>query len=253
MKYLIITVLLVTTGMYVLWPGTKELEPQEFAEALEHTPNAVLIDVRSSRDFSKGHISGATNIDTGWPTYKWRVAELDTTLHVFLYCQDGGRSTGAAAYMRSKGFVSVTVLKGGLKRWLGEGYALTPEELIAPLELTFGDFSRMLDLEHLVIVDFYLPGDRNCRKIEPVLDEISSDYHGKIKILRIDIDRYKHLATEMGIESVPTLQFYENGNLCATIEGVNGRDRIEGEFRLREYVVMAYRATCSVLPEHLNN
>jgi rhodanese-related sulfurtransferase len=247
MKYVTITLFFAAvTGMYFLWPEPTELEPQEFAGALEKTPNNLLIDLRPSRDFSKGHISGATNVDSGWPTYKWRIAELDTSLQIFLYCQNGERSAKTAAYMRSQGFGFITVLKGGLKSWLSKEYTLTPEELVPPSELTFEHFSRMLDLEHLVVVDFYLPGDKHCREMAASLDELAIDYGGKIKMLRIDIDLYKHLATEMGIESVPTLQFYENGNLIKSIEGVHDKDRIEDAFRLKEYCTPAVQKTAQI-------
>lgn len=237
-----IVVVLIGAGFYFFRSEPQELEPQEFAKALNSGAGSLLIDLRSSADFSKGHIPGATNIDSGRRTYVWRIQELDTTLHLFLYCQDGGRSAKSAADLQARGFASVTILKGGLERWLDAHYALTPEELVPAAELTLEKFSRMLDLEHLVIVDFYLPGDRKCRALEPALDELAMDYHGDIKFLRIDTDLYKQLSVEMGIESVPTLQFYENGNLLESIEGVHGKDYIEKAFRLREYTTIAYQA-----------
>ncbi|ASS50409.1 MAG: hypothetical protein A3D31_12645 [Candidatus Fluviicola riflensis] len=240
MKYASITFLVVIgAGTFFLWPETMELEPQEFSEALQSQKNEILIDLRSEKEFSEGHIPGATNFDWKSPTWKWRIDELDSTCPVFIYCQKGERSARAVAYLSTKGFQSVTLLKDGLVRWSNEKYPLTPQELWPPEELTLKEFSWMLDLEHLVIVDFYLPGDKNCRAIETTLDELAITYSGSIKILRINIDRYKHLATEMGIESVPILHFYENGNLAGQIEGVNGKDRIESEFDLKEYTITA--------------
>jgi len=236
MKYLTITLVLAFTGMFLLWPGTEELEPEEFADALQHTEEKILIDLRSAREFSNGHIPGAINIDANWPTYKWRIAELDTGLRLFLYTGNGYLDEKPAVIIRSRRFRSVTLLKGGINNWIGQGYSVTPKELIAPPELAFADFSRMLDLEHLVIVYFYLPGNNKCRNMEHVLDELALAYRDTIRILRIDIDRYKYLATEMGIEDVPVLQFYQNGNLCETIEGIFTKDAIESRFRLQEYV-----------------
>ncbi len=239
MKTVIAILLLVGAGIYFLLPEKNELTPKEFAEALKSDGNKILIDLRSNYDFSKGHISGATNIDSNWSTFEWRIAELETDQSVFIYCQNGEQSKKSAAYLKSQGFNSVTILKGGLKQWLKDEYILTPEELIPPSELTFKDFIRILELEHLVIVDFYLPGDRNCRAMGVLLDELALSYDGAVKILRIDIDNYKYLASEMGIEVTPTLQFYENGNLCGTLEGVMSIDRINNAFHLKEYNAMA--------------
>lgn len=239
MKTVIAILLVVGAGIYFSLPEKNELTPKEFAEALKSGGTKILIDLRSDHDFSKGHIPGATNIDSNWPTYEWRIAELDTDQPVFIYCQNGEQSRKSAAYLKSQRFHSVTVLKGGLKQWLKDGFIQTPEELIPPSELTFKDFTRILELEHLVIVAFYLPGDRNCRAIGAILDELALSYNGTVKILRINIDNYNYLANEIGIEYVPTLQFYENGNLCGTIEGAISIDRIDDAFRLKEYSSMA--------------
>jgi rhodanese-related sulfurtransferase len=241
MKNLLVILVAVGAGLYFFWPDTRELPPQEFAHALESDSHKLLIDLRSARDFAEGHIAGATNIDFGGPTYEWRIAELDSSLHFFLYCGDGKRSSKAASDLDSRGAVSVRVLHDGLKSWREEDYVLTPKELFPPIILTLKEFSRMMDLEHLVVVDFYRAGDKKCRQIEPALDELSIAYRDKIKLMRIDVDTYKHLATELGIETVPTLHFYENGNLTGWIEGPQGRDRIEGEFALREYMARTSR------------
>lgn len=231
-----LALILIGAGVYFLRPQPHELEPQDFSDALESDAEKILIDLRPSAEFLKGHIPGATNIDSGWPTYKWRIAELEPSVNVYLCCGDGKRSAKTAAYMQSLGFDTVAILKGGLKQWDDEGFGLTPQELVPPGELTLAQFSRMMDLEHLVIVDFYRPGDKKCRQIEPALDELTIAYRNKIKLLRIDIDTYKQLVAELGIEAVPTLHFYENGNLTGWTEGANGKDRLEGELGLREYL-----------------
>lgn len=244
MKTLVLILIFAGPGLNrLVLSQTGELKSKEFAEAVKCGENNILIDLRSDSDFRKGHISGATNIDYEWPTYEWRITDLDTSQNVFIYCQNGIRSEKTVTYLKSKGFTSVTILNGGLEKWLLAGYTLTPEELMPPSELTFNDFSQMLDLEHLVLVCFYLPGDINCRKIEPVLDELALTYSGKLKILRIDIDTYKYLATELGIEFVPTLQFYENGNLCATIKGVYRKERIDEDLQLKENCTLTYHQT----------
>jgi phage shock protein E len=242
MKIRTLLFILTLTGIsvYLLVSKKDILAPEDFAEAIKQGENTILIDLRSVNDFSNGHIFGATHIDFELPTYEWRFAELDTEQNLFIYCKDGKRSKEAAIYLESQGFNSVTVLKGGLRAWLNEGYSLTPEELIPPPELTFEGFSRMLGQEHLVIVNFYLPGDRNCRTVEPVLDELAITYRKKIKILRIDMDHYTYLAAEMGIEYPPTLQLYENGNLCKVLKGVTKKKHIEDAFRLKGYAAMAF-------------
>lgn len=240
MKTIVALLLLAGTSIYFFLPQTDGLNPKEFAEALKSDKDKILLDLRSATDFAKGHLLGATNIDCNLSNFKWRIGGLDTQKQVFIYCQNGDQSTETLAYLKSRGYHSVTLLDGGLNQWLDAGYPVTPEELIPPSELTFTDFSRMLDLEHLVIVVFYLPGDTNCQTVSFALDELALIYKGKIKILRIDIDTYKYLATEMGIDLVPTLQFYENGNLNGTIQGVHRKEYIDEDFQLKENSVTSF-------------
>lgn len=234
MKTIVALLILAGTGIYLLLPQNNELGPKEFADALKSDKDNVLLDLRSAADFAGGHLFGANNIDCSLSNFEWRIGALDTKKRIFIYCQDGYQNKEVLTYLKSQGYHSVTALAGGLNKWLNAGYAVTPEELIPPAELTFDSFSKMLDLEHLVIVQFYLPGDSNCQTVSASLDELALVYNQKIKILRIDIDTYKYLATEMGIDLVPTLHFYENGNLNGTIEGVHRKEYIDEDFQLKE-------------------
>lgn len=247
MKKVVLTVvalslILIGSGIYFFKSQPKELPPEEFADALEADPSKVLVDLRPAGEFSKGHIPGATNIDCCGATYEWNIAELAPSSNVYLCCADGKRSAKTASYLESLGFDTVLILQGGIRQWEKKRFELTPEELVAPPDLTtLEQFSWMMDLEHLVIVDFYIRGDKKCLQIEPVLDAIAITYRNKLKLLRIEIDDYKQLASELGIKTVPTLHFYENGNLTGWSEGAIGRDRLEGELGLREYVSLTLK------------
>ena len=67
------------------------------------------------------------------------------------------------------------------------------------------------------IVDFYATWCGPCKRIAPVLEELSKEYKGKIKIYKVDVDQEKDLAAAFGIESIPTIYF------CP----VGGKPRIE--------------------------
>lgn len=238
MKNAAILLMLTTTlGFWWLWPVTEELGPQEFAEKLTASrDNLVLVDLRTEAEYAESHIPGALNIAYGSPTFKWRINELDSSSALFLYCNNGVRSMKAIDYINTQGFSSVTLLKGGFSAWRKEKLAQTPAELVPPAELTEESFNRLLDLEHLVIVYFYVPWNTNCRAMGPVLDELSIACKGNVHLMRINTDSYKHLATELGIEEGPVLFFFENGNLLETIEGNLTLNKISERFKLREYV-----------------
>jgi len=224
--------------LYQFSGGPAPLTPKEFKAALIKSPKALLIDLRTEKEFTAGHLQGAMNIDCNRQSYKWRVEELDTTVPVFLYCEDGKQSREAALFFRYSGFNVTYELKGGFLQWISEGMTVTPAEIVLPKELTLVEFSRILDLEHYVIVDYYIPWDINCRKMEPVIDELAIKYGAKLKIIRINTDKYKYLATEQGIEVLPTYQFFENGNLTLTLEGITKRSVFERQLEGNEYAVL---------------
>lgn len=225
--------------VYQVSRHSSPLEPKEFKAALKKSPEALLIDLRSAKDFTAGHLQGAMNMDCDLLSYKWRVAELDTTLPVFLYCKDGQQSEKAAIFFHSSGFVSITEMEGGFQMWESEQLPSTPAEVVLPDdELTWMEFSRYLDLEHDVIVDYYIPWNTNCQKMEPLIDELAIKYDKKVKIIRINTDTYKRLAVEQGITVLPTYQFYENGNLTLTLEGITERAVIEKQLKENEYAAL---------------
>lgn len=65
-----------------------------------------------------------------------------------------------------------------------------------------------------VLVDFFATWCGPCKMIAPVLDEISAEYSGKAKILKVDVDASNELAGQFGVRSVPTLIFFKNGEIA---------------------------------------
>ncbi|MDO7252833.1 thioredoxin family protein [Helicobacter cappadocius] len=62
-----------------------------------------------------------------------------------------------------------------------------------------------------VIVDFGANWCPDCRKIEPILEALSKDYEGKVKIYKINIDAEEELKDELGVKRIPTLMFFKDG------------------------------------------
>jgi rhodanese-related sulfurtransferase len=92
---------------------------------------AAIIDVREADEFAEGSIPGAVNIPRGLlefevdghPAVAWRSAEelSHRERPLVLYCLSGGRSTLAAAALKSLGFTSPVSLRGGILGWADEG------------------------------------------------------------------------------------------------------------------------------------
>ena len=71
-----------------------------------------------------------------------------------------------------------------------------------------------------VVVDFYAPWCGPCRLLAPVLDALAHELAGRVKFVKVDIDRQHHLAAQCHIQSVPTLLLVAGGDLVDAVVGL---------------------------------
>ena len=74
-----------------------------------------------------------------------------------------------------------------------------------------------------VLVDFWAEWCGPCKMIAPILDEIASEYDGKIKIGKVNIDEQQSLAAQHGIRAVPTLLIFKDGEVADQIIGLKSK------------------------------
>ena len=110
-----LAIILVSFSLQAQTQTKADLEAAEFQAAIENG-KALLIDVRTPREFAAGHIPGSVNIDWTAPDYEAQFAKLDPNRPVLLYCAMGGRSDQAREYLSSKGY-HAQQLEGGIKAW----------------------------------------------------------------------------------------------------------------------------------------
>jgi thioredoxin len=82
------------------------------------------------------------------------------------------------------------------------------------------EFDEIIKKEHLVLVDFWATWCSPCRMIAPVIEEIAKQYDGKITVLKVDVDEQQELAIQYGIQSIPTVILFKDGNVSAKEIGV---------------------------------
>lgn len=102
-----------------------KLSPEKFHEQLGTTSGAIVIDVRTKREFREDHLSNAINIDVLDDSFEREIAKLDKTKTYFVYCKTGKRSDAAEKAMKEKGFTKLITLDGGIIAWKEQGLPVT--------------------------------------------------------------------------------------------------------------------------------
>lgn len=77
-----------------------------------------------------------------------------------------------------------------------------------------------------VLVDFYADWCGPCKMMSPILDEISQEFEGKIKIAKVNVDDNPDLSSKYKIMSIPNMILFENGVKKENIVGARSKDDI---------------------------
>jgi len=92
----------------------------EAAQLLKSDEKVIVLDVRSGREFSTGHIDGAVNVSFHESDFEAQLSALDRDATYVLTCESGGRSTRTMRKLKKMGFVDVAHLKSGMAGWRNE-------------------------------------------------------------------------------------------------------------------------------------
>ena len=70
-----------------------------------------------------------------------------------------------------------------------------------------------------VLVDYWAEWCGPCKMIAPILDEVSKDYDGKLRVAKMNVDENRDVPSKYGIRGIPTLMLFKDGQLAATKVG----------------------------------
>ena len=77
-----------------------------------------------------------------------------------------------------------------------------------------------------ILVDYWAPWCEPCKMIAPILESLTAEYAGKLKISKLNIDDNQKTPQKYGVRGIPTLMFFKNGNVEATKVGALSKSQL---------------------------
>ena len=101
---------------------------------------------------------------------------------------------------------------------------MSSEKIIHITDDTFEQ--EVLQSDTPVLVDYWAEWCGPCKMIAPALDQIASEYQGRLKVAKLNIDENQSTPPKYGIRGIPTLMLFKNGNVEATKVGALSKTQL---------------------------
>ncbi len=81
------------------------------------------------------------------------------------------------------------------------------------LEVTDANFEELVNAGKPMVLDFWAEWCGPCRMVSPIIDELATEYEGKVSIGKMDVDNNNDVVAQFGIRNIPTVLFFKDGKL----------------------------------------
>lgn len=99
-------------------------------------------------------------------------------------------------------------------------------------KFTDANFNKeALQSEIPVMVDFYADWCGPCKMIAPAIEELASEYEGKIRIGKVDTDANRAIASQYNVMSIPTIVFIKGGKVVDTVVGALPKATLDAKLK----------------------
>jgi rhodanese-related sulfurtransferase len=223
MKWLLVSFLLFSLSCNTTAQTNKEVSADEFEKGL--TKDIQLLDVRTAREYRNGHLKGS--LQANWNDNKEfteRVAALDKSKPVYVYCMSGPRSEAAGEWLRTNGFTNVVELKGGFSNWkiTGKPFEGSPDVK----QMTIEEYNQQITGKEYVLVDFGAEWCPPCKKMEPIIHEFTAA-HPTVFFFKIDGGIHTDVMKQLNADGLPTFILLKKGQEVWRHKGILSKEELE--------------------------
>jgi thioredoxin len=201
---------------------SKNITPQEFDKLFKTHEGAILIDLRTPKEFAVARLKKAINVDLMMEGFEdFMVKKFSKNSKLFLYSQSEEDAKNASQYLFEIGYKNIWTLKGGFENWIlsSKPYISGSQNFTPQNIYTKEIFQKKIRENKYVIVDFYADWCGPCKKMAPILFDIDNK-RDDVTLFKIDSDQNQTLVREYEITDIPTILIFRYGRQTWRTTGI---------------------------------
>ena len=102
-----------------------------------------------------------------------------------------------------------------------------------PIQITTQNYeNEIVNSDIPVLVDFWAPWCGPCRMVSPIIEDLSNELNGRVKVAKVNIDEQPELAAKFEVMSIPTLAMLEKGRIKNVTVGAKSKHELKRVFGL---------------------
>ncbi len=86
--------------------------------------------------------------------------------------------------------------------------------------------AEIINAQGVSLVDFWAPWCGPCRRLGPIVEDLAEEYAGKVNVVKLNVDENPQTAGRFGIQGIPTLLLFKDGELIDTLVGLQSKETL---------------------------